>query len=168
MGATCPSENTEATDQSSFWGGETKWDDHKIGWAIAGGCAAVVRCLSNSPQCKVLTNMVRWQTVLVTMISVLLHCRYVRFDFLRYLCSESVARNYTNRREQRQMYCFVSYCLVFWHSMFTVAAFEFCICHLSMRLYPSFHIVSFGVIPTIRSQRLRMRYVRSTTMPARF
>jgi hypothetical protein len=166
MGATCPSENTEATDQSSFLDG-TKWDDHKIGWAIAGGCAAVVRCLTNLPQCAVLTNMMRRQTVLVTMISVLLHCRYVRFTFLRYLCSEIVARNYNNRREQRQMYYSVSCCLAFWHSMFTVAAFEFCICHPYMRLYPSFHIVSSGVIPTIHSQRLRMRYVCSPSMPSR-
>lgn len=44
MGATCPSANTENVEQESFWvGGE--WDGHKVGWAIAGGCALLVRIL---------------------------------------------------------------------------------------------------------------------------
>lgn len=43
MVATCPSENTEVLDQSNFWNdGGINWDAHRIGWAIAGGCAALV------------------------------------------------------------------------------------------------------------------------------
>jgi len=66
MGATCPSDNTQAIDQSSFWANGTSWDSHRTGWIVAGSCALV--------------------TVLISSISVLLHCR-----------------NYTNRREQRQI-----------------------------------------------------------------
>jgi len=66
MGATCPSDNTQAIEQSSFWGNGTSWDSHRTGWIVAGSCALV--------------------TVLISSISVLLHCR-----------------NYTNRREQRQI-----------------------------------------------------------------
>ncbi|KAH7914889.1 organic solute transporter Ostalpha-domain-containing protein [Hygrophoropsis aurantiaca] len=54
---TCPSQNTEAVDQSSFWSsGSLDWDEHRIGWAIAGGCSVL--------------------TVLISMYSVLQHCRY--------------------------------------------------------------------------------------------
>lgn len=54
--ATCPSDNTEAVDQSSFWSsGNLNWDEHRIGWAIAGGCAVL--------------------TVIISIISVLQHCR---------------------------------------------------------------------------------------------
>ncbi|EIM84702.1 DUF300-domain-containing protein [Stereum hirsutum FP-91666 SS1] len=53
---TCPSDNQAAVDQSSFWSnGDLNWDAHRIGWAIAGGCAAV--------------------TVLVSIVTVLKHCR---------------------------------------------------------------------------------------------
>jgi len=56
MRPTCPSENTETTDQGRFWdAGGANWDEHRIGWAIAGGCAAA--------------------TVLISLISVTLHCR---------------------------------------------------------------------------------------------
>jgi len=56
MAPTCPSENTQAIDQSSFWdSGNVNWDEHRIGWAIAGGCAAV--------------------TVLISLVSVWQHCR---------------------------------------------------------------------------------------------
>ncbi|EIW74213.1 DUF300-domain-containing protein [Coniophora puteana RWD-64-598 SS2] len=52
----CPSENTQTTDQSSFWNSDSlHWDEHRIGWAIAGGCAAL--------------------TLLISMFSVLQHCR---------------------------------------------------------------------------------------------
>ncbi|KAH7925788.1 DUF300-domain-containing protein [Leucogyrophana mollusca] len=52
---TCPSQNTEAVDQSSFWSsGSLDWDEHRIGWAIAGGCAVI--------------------TVLISTYSVLQHC----------------------------------------------------------------------------------------------
>ena len=43
MGATCPSDNTQATDQSSFWANGAGWDAHKVGWTIAGACTVVVR-----------------------------------------------------------------------------------------------------------------------------
>lgn len=40
---TCPSGNTQTTDQTSFWSaGNLHWDEHRIGWAIAGGCAVLV------------------------------------------------------------------------------------------------------------------------------
>lgn len=53
MAPSCPSENTEAVDQSSFWdSGNLNWDEHRIGWAIAGGCAALVS--SCSPRARVL------------------------------------------------------------------------------------------------------------------
>ncbi|KAG0696491.1 organic solute transporter Ostalpha-domain-containing protein [Suillus ampliporus] len=56
MAPTCPSDNTAAVDQSSFWSsGNLNWDQHRIGWAIAGGCAVL--------------------TVLISMVSVLQHCR---------------------------------------------------------------------------------------------
>jgi hypothetical protein len=44
MSATCPSDNAPAVDQSDFWDASgIHWDQHRIGWAIAGGCAALVR-----------------------------------------------------------------------------------------------------------------------------
>ncbi|KAG1880953.1 organic solute transporter Ostalpha-domain-containing protein [Suillus subluteus] len=56
MAHTCPSDNTVAVDQTSFWSsGNLNWDEHRIGWAIAGGCAML--------------------TVVISMISVLGHCR---------------------------------------------------------------------------------------------
>ncbi|KAG1824861.1 organic solute transporter Ostalpha-domain-containing protein [Suillus subaureus] len=56
MTPTCPSDNTIDVDQSSFWSsGNLNWDEHRIGWAIAGGCAML--------------------TVLISMVSVLGHCR---------------------------------------------------------------------------------------------
>lgn len=56
MAPTCPSSNTQAADQSSFWSsGNTNWDAHRIGWAVAGGCAAltlIVSCVSISQHCR--------------------------------------------------------------------------------------------------------------------
>ncbi|TFK35664.1 organic solute transporter Ostalpha-domain-containing protein [Crucibulum laeve] len=53
---TCPSENTEAVDQSKFWDSNgMNWDKHRIGWAIAGGCAAL--------------------TAIISFVSILKHCR---------------------------------------------------------------------------------------------
>jgi hypothetical protein len=41
---TCASDNTQAVDQSHFWSdGSLHWDAHRVGWAIAGACTAVVR-----------------------------------------------------------------------------------------------------------------------------
>lgn len=47
----CPSDNTEAVDQSSFWtSGNIHWDAHRIGWAIAGGCSALVSTITLSKE----------------------------------------------------------------------------------------------------------------------
>ncbi|KAJ7021813.1 DUF300-domain-containing protein [Mycena alexandri] len=53
----CPTDNAAAIDQSGFWDPAhgVDWDQHRIGWAIAGGCAFV--------------------TVIITCFSVLQHCR---------------------------------------------------------------------------------------------
>ncbi|KAJ6632276.1 DUF300-domain-containing protein [Mycena sp. CBHHK59/15] len=53
----CPTDNAAAIDQSDFWDPVhgINWDQHRIGWAIAGGCAVL--------------------TVIITCISVLQHCR---------------------------------------------------------------------------------------------
>lgn len=40
----CESDNKVAIDQSKFWdGANLNWSPHRIGWAIAGGCALLVR-----------------------------------------------------------------------------------------------------------------------------
>ncbi|KAJ6550841.1 DUF300-domain-containing protein [Mycena vulgaris] len=53
----CPTENAPDIDQSDFWDPVhgVNWDQHRIGWAIAGGCSVL--------------------TVIITTISVLQHCR---------------------------------------------------------------------------------------------
>ncbi|KIL60228.1 hypothetical protein M378DRAFT_84054 [Amanita muscaria Koide BX008] len=54
--STCPPENSLLTDQSTFWSSTgPNWDKHRIGWAVAGGCA--------------------WITLLISAISVMQHCR---------------------------------------------------------------------------------------------
>ena len=48
---TCPNDNKEVIDQSSFWDADgINWDAHRIGWAIAGGCAALVCGASIVPE----------------------------------------------------------------------------------------------------------------------
>lgn len=40
----CPSDNQQLIDQTGFWSSDgIDWDAHRIGWLIAGVCAAVVR-----------------------------------------------------------------------------------------------------------------------------
>ncbi|KAF7333407.1 hypothetical protein MVEN_02356500 [Mycena venus] len=53
----CPTDEAAQIDQSGFWdpGHGIEWDKHRIGWAVAGGCAVI--------------------TVIITCISVLQHCR---------------------------------------------------------------------------------------------
>ncbi|KAJ7462358.1 DUF300-domain-containing protein [Mycena galericulata] len=52
----CPSDNSAAVDQTSFWSsGNLDWDAHRIGWAVAGACTAV--------------------TVIISFVSCLRHCR---------------------------------------------------------------------------------------------
>ncbi|CAG7850779.1 SubName: Full=Uncharacterized protein {ECO:0000313/EMBL:CCA73435.1} [Serendipita indica DSM 11827] len=63
MVARCAEDNTAAIDQSSFWDENgIHWTYHRIGWAIAGGCAIL--------------------TVIITIFSVLGHARhyYVRAE----------------------------------------------------------------------------------------
>lgn len=44
MAPACPSDNTQAVEQDSFWNSNSgNWDAHRIGWLIAGVCALVVR-----------------------------------------------------------------------------------------------------------------------------
>ncbi|KAL7278336.1 hypothetical protein ACG7TL_008312 [Trametes sanguinea] len=53
----CPSDNRQAVDQSGFWDSNgIEWDAHRIGWLIAGVCAAV--------------------TVVLTAINVGFHCTH--------------------------------------------------------------------------------------------
>lgn len=55
----CPSENTESIDQTDFWSsGSIHWTPHRIGWAIAGGCAVL--------------------TTIITIINVSMHARNYR------------------------------------------------------------------------------------------
>ncbi len=42
----CPSTNSNEVDQSSFWDSNgIHWDQHRIGWAVAGACTLVVSVL---------------------------------------------------------------------------------------------------------------------------
>ncbi|KAF8973229.1 DUF300-domain-containing protein [Flammula alnicola] len=53
---TCPSDNTDAIDQSSFWSSDSvHWDAHRVGWAVAGACTIV--------------------TLIISTITVISHCR---------------------------------------------------------------------------------------------
>lgn len=39
----CPSDNAQVVEQSTFWShGSFHWDAHRVGWAIAGACTAMV------------------------------------------------------------------------------------------------------------------------------
>lgn len=43
---TCPEENSESIDQGGFWNSSgIDWDSHRVGWALAGGCAVLVSAL---------------------------------------------------------------------------------------------------------------------------
>jgi hypothetical protein len=47
----CPSDNTQVVDQSSFWSsGNINWDAHRIGWAIAGGSTFLVSAITPCPK----------------------------------------------------------------------------------------------------------------------
>ncbi|KAF9652543.1 DUF300-domain-containing protein [Thelephora ganbajun] len=72
----CPAEDTAAIEQSSFFNKNgINWTPHTIGWAVAGGCAAL--------------------TLLITLVSVLKHCRSYtnppqQRQILRILCMPPV------------------------------------------------------------------------------
>ncbi|KAI0280622.1 DUF300-domain-containing protein [Russula aff. rugulosa BPL654] len=42
----CPSDNTQAIDQSHFWGSGSHWDAHRVGWVVAGICTLVTIAIS--------------------------------------------------------------------------------------------------------------------------
>lgn len=74
MPRTCPSVNTAAVDQSSFWSDSSlHWNAHRIGWVIAGGCTVVVSYYY-VVHFRLLSIV---QTVIISIISVLSHCRFV-------------------------------------------------------------------------------------------
>ncbi|THH00561.1 hypothetical protein EW026_g1986 [Hermanssonia centrifuga] len=53
--ASCPSDNAQVIDQSTFWDSNgIDWDTHRIGWVISGACAAA--------------------TLLISTVSVMEHC----------------------------------------------------------------------------------------------
>jgi hypothetical protein len=75
----CPSDNTQAVEQSGFWSeGSIHWDAHRVGWAIAGGSALLVRAISLSLAQETIAflSLTRSQTVIISAITVLHHCRY--------------------------------------------------------------------------------------------
>ena len=103
----CLSDNTQAVDQSRFWSDKSlHWDAHRIGWAIAGGCAVLVRAY------LLQLKKSRRFTFLISLLDCHNLC-YIRSSTLsvRHGITTSNAlqihvypSNYTNRAEQRQMY----------------------------------------------------------------
>lgn len=74
----CPAENSAAVEETTFFSKDgINWTPHTIGWSVAGGCAILV-CLSTPinllayPQASLFT-----QTLLISLVSVLKHCRCV-------------------------------------------------------------------------------------------
>ena len=81
------SENTIDTDQSSFWDSSNlHWDSHKIGWAVAGGCTILVCSITWMfflVSCSILS--VRLQTILISLVSIIQHCRYAQAEVTQML-----------------------------------------------------------------------------------
>jgi hypothetical protein len=102
---TCPSDNSQAFDQSSFWSVGMHWDTHRIGWAIAGGCSTLVRAISlcpkpielvsHSPDCRLYSSLLLLSSTTVGMPP---SCVHLPTRELTY------PSNYTKPQEQRQMY----------------------------------------------------------------
>ncbi|KAF4577519.1 hypothetical protein EYR40_003060 [Pleurotus pulmonarius] len=65
---TCAAENAASIDQSHFWDGENlNWEAHRIGWAIAGGCAVltvIITTLSVRQHCRSYTNPAEQRQIL--------------------------------------------------------------------------------------------------------
>ncbi|KDQ26226.1 hypothetical protein PLEOSDRAFT_1067086 [Pleurotus ostreatus PC15] len=65
---TCAAENAASVDQSHFWDGENlNWEAHRIGWAIAGGCAVltlIITTLSVGQHCRSYTNPAEQRQIL--------------------------------------------------------------------------------------------------------
>jgi Organic solute transporter Ostalpha len=97
----CPSDNDQAVDQSNFWTHSSfHWDAHRVGWAIAGGCAALV-------------SHIFYLTDFSYSIIDRSYLSYISFealsvcqnrDVLFFTSSSHIRRNYTKPAEQRQMY----------------------------------------------------------------
>ncbi|KAF8649120.1 hypothetical protein AX16_006001 [Volvariella volvacea WC 439] len=68
MSEECPSENTTAIDQSKFWDSDgMHWEPHRIGWAVAGGCALLTVLISSftiSQHCRNYTNPAQQRQIL--------------------------------------------------------------------------------------------------------
>lgn len=72
------SENTLDIVQGSFWNSTgIHWDTHRIGWAVAGGCAVLVCFI-----CGFRVNFdffkknIKFQTTLISLVTIVQHCRY--------------------------------------------------------------------------------------------
>ncbi|THU93985.1 DUF300-domain-containing protein [Dendrothele bispora CBS 962.96] len=64
----CPSDNTQTIDQSSFWeSGSLNWDAHRIGWTIAGACSVATVIISSCSvyqHCRTYTNPAEQRQIL--------------------------------------------------------------------------------------------------------
>ena len=86
----CPtSPNQVAIDQSKFWDSNgIHWTSHRIGWAVAGGCAVLVCYCSLTRSITInLTPTLNDQTTIISLISILQHCRYFEQFTKRYMGS---------------------------------------------------------------------------------
>ena len=153
------SENTIDTDQSSFWDSSNlHWDSHKIGWAVAGGCTILVCSITWMfflVSCSILS--VRLQTILISLVSILQHCRYAQVEVTEMLSLIHVirSRNYTNPRQQRQMLALGlerPACFDWWP--FIPIVYAFYTCPQSMPSSLSFHIDSSDLTPTTHLLKL--------------
>ena len=102
----CPSDNTQAVDQSSFWNsGNIHWDAHRIGWAIAGGCSAVVSTITLLPKKPPGSYRPRERRPSSSLLSLFSITVGMPRSCVRRSTSELTwPSNYTKPSEQRQMY----------------------------------------------------------------
>jgi hypothetical protein len=152
----CPSDNTQAVDQSHFWSsGGPHLDAHRIGWIVAGICALVVRAIFPA-------KMTRVHLHLTTDCYNLCYNRStplsVCHGFNAILLRANVRSNYTNPAEQRQMY--VSSHTFLRPSVLTLlyTVSEFCTCLPYIQSFRSSPTDSSEATPTILSSKL-VRYI---------
>jgi hypothetical protein len=101
---TCPSDNTQAVDQSTFFGGHNtiNWDAHRIGWAVAGGCTIIVNPL-HFPDARSMHIIEHTDyTDNHRKCPIALPVGFVA-DYAVCSLSSYIYSNYTNPRHQRQM-----------------------------------------------------------------
>ena len=95
--------NTVAVDQSKFWDESgVHWDAHRTGWTIAGGCASIVRLLH-------VFLPIPWPHFLFQDNTYIIRINPPTLQVERPSIFQSnrvkdLHRNYTNPRQQRQMY----------------------------------------------------------------